>query len=237
MENRKRSQFSGKLGFVLAAAGSAVGLGNIWRFPYYAAKYGGGAFILVYIILALTFGYTLMTTEIAIGRKTRLSPIGAYKKLNSKSAFIGVFAVVVAAIITPYYSVIGGWVIKYLAVFATGGMTEATTDTFFSNYISTSAEPIIWMGLFILIGAVILFGGVKGGIERASKILMPVLVLLTIFLAGYSFTLPGALDGFKYLLIPDFSRFSIMGVVAAMGQMFYSMSLGFCHSRVLWLSS
>ena len=116
MENRKRSQFSGKLGFVLAAAGSAVGLGNIWRFPYYAAKYGGGAFILVYIILALTFGYTLMTTEIAIGRKTRLSPIGAYKKLNSKSAFIGVFAVVVAAIITPYYSVIGGWVIKYLAV-------------------------------------------------------------------------------------------------------------------------
>lgn len=226
MENRKRSQFSGKLGFVLAAAGSAVGLGNIWRFPYYAAKYGGGAFILVYIILALTFGYTLMTTEIAIGRKTRLSPIGAYKKLNSKSAFIGVFAVVVAAIITPYYSVIGGWVIKYLAVFATGGMKEAATDTFFSNYISTSAEPIIWMGLFILIGAVILFGGVKGGIERASKILMPVLVLLTIFLAGYSFTLPGALDGFKYLLIPDFSRFSIMGVVAAMGQMFYSMSLG-----------
>ena len=226
METKKRSQFSGKLGFVLAAAGSAVGLGNIWRFPYYAAKYGGGAFILVYIILVLTFGYTLMTTEIAIGRKTKLSPIGAYKKIAPKSAFIGVIAVIVAVIITPYYSVIGGWVIKYLTVFATGGMEAAAGDTFFTDYITSNVQPVIWMGLFILIGAVILFKGVKGGIEKASKVLMPALVVLTIFLAIYSMTLPGAAEGFKYLLIPDFSRFSIMGVVAAMGQMFYSMSLG-----------
>ncbi|MDO4289433.1 MAG: sodium-dependent transporter [Eubacterium sp.] len=226
METKKRSQFSGKLGFVLAAAGSAVGLGNIWRFPYYAAKYGGGAFILVYIILVLTFGYTLMVTEIAIGRKTGLSPIGAYRKIAPKSTFIGVIAVVVAVIITPYYSVIGGWVIKYLTVFASGGMEAAAGDTFFSDYIASNGEPVLWMDLFILMGAVILFKGVKEGIEKASKVLMPALVLLTIFLAVYTMTLPGAAEGFKYLLIPDFSRFSVMGVVAAMGQMFYSMSLG-----------
>ena len=226
METKKRSQFSGKLGFVLAAAGSAVGLGNIWRFPYYAAKYGGGAFILVYIILVLTFGYTLMVTEIAIGRKTGLSPIGAYKKIAPKSTFIGVIAVVVAVIITPYYSVIGGWVIKYLSVFVSGGMEAAAGETFFSDYIGSNVQPVLWMGSFVLIGAIILFKGVKGGIEKASKVLMPTLVLLTIFLAVYTMTLPGAAAGFRYLLIPDFSRFSVMGVVAAMGQMFYSMSLG-----------
>lgn len=226
MEEKKRSQFSGKLGFVLAAAGSAVGLGNIWRFPYYAAKYGGGAFILVYIVLAITFGYTLMTTEIAIGRKTRLSPVGAYRKLSSKAGFIGIMSVLVAVIITPYYSVIGGWVIKYMTVFLSGGADMASSADYFTNYVASPVEPVIWMAVFVLIAAVVLLGGVKEGIERAGKVMMPLLVILIIGLVIYSMTLPGAVEGFKYLLIPDFSRFSIMGVVAAMGQMFYSMSLG-----------
>ncbi len=224
MEN-KRSQFSGKVGFVLAAAGSAVGLGNIWRFPYYAAKYGGGAFILVYIILVVTFGFTLMMTEIALGRKTGKSAIGAYKAINKKSSFIGVFSVIVAAIIIPYYSVIGGWVIKYFTVFLSGGIDKTVEEGFFSGFISSNSEPIMWQALFIIMGIAVILGGVKGGIEKASKILMPILLILTIFLAFYSFTLPNALDGFKYLFVPDFTRFKPIGAVAAMGQMFYSMSL------------
>ena len=220
MENRKRSQFSGKLGFVLAAAGSAVGLGNIWRFPYYAAKYGGGAFILVYIILALTFGYTLMTTEIAIGRKTRLSPIGAYKKLNSKSAFIGVFAVVVAAIITPYYSVIGGWILKYIVSYAS--TYQAPED--FTAFISSPVEPVFWHFLFLFVTTVICCFGING-IERVSKVMMPLLFLLLIVIIVRGVTLPNAAEGLRFIFIPNRSAFNMTAVSAALGQVFYSLSL------------
>jgi len=223
--SNKRSSFSGKIGFVLAAAGSAVGLGNIWRFPYLAAKYGGGIFLLVYIVLALTFGYALMTAEIALGRKTGLSAVGAFKSLNSKFTFIGYLAAIVPIIILPYYSVIGGWVMKYLAAFLTGEAGAAATDTYFSSFISNPVEPVIWFCVFIGITALFVLFGVEKGIEKGSKIMMPILVVLSIAIAVYSLTMPGALDGLKYYLLPDFSKFSATTVLAAMGQLFYSMSL------------
>lgn len=221
----KRSMFSGKLGFVLAAAGSAVGLGNIWRFPYLAARYGGGIFLLVYLILVVSLGFSLMIAEVAIGRKTKLSAIGAFRKLSEKWKFLGYLASVVPIIIFPYYCVIGGWVVKYLLVYATGGGMEAAGDTYFNDYIAKPAEPILWLAVYIGLTAVIVFFGVQKGIEKASRIMMPALVVLTLGVAAYSVTRPGALEGVAYYLIPDFSRFSVNTVLGAMGQMFYSMSL------------
>ena len=221
----KRSSFTGKLGFVLATAGSAVGLGNIWRFPYLAAQHGGGIFLLVYLVLALTFGFALMCAEIAIGRKTGLSAIGAYKKLDKRFAFTGIIASLVPIIILPYYSVIGGWIIKYLSVFITGGMSEAAQDGFFDNFITAPTEPVGWFLIFLSLTALVVLFGVEKGIEKVSKIMMPVLVVLTVFIAVYSLFMPGAIDGLLYYITPDFSKFSGTTVLAAMGQLFYSMSL------------
>ncbi len=222
----KRSSFTGKIGFVLAAAGSAVGLGNIWRFPYLAAKYGGGIFLLVYIALALTFGFSLMIAEIAIGRKTGLSPLGAFRALDKRFSFIGVLAAIVPAIILPYYSVIGGWVMKYISGFVTGRGDDMADSAFFGNYIGSTTEPLLWFALFIGITALIVLLGVNKGIEKVSKIMMPALIVLVLFISIYSmFAVDGALDGVVYYLKPDFSKFSIKTVVAAMGQLFYSMSL------------
>ncbi|MGV8906265.1 MAG: sodium-dependent transporter [Acetobacterium sp.] len=220
-----RSEFSSKIGFVMAAAGSAVGLGNIWRFPYLAAKYGGGLFLLIYLIFVLTLGFTIMTAELAIGRKTQLSPVGAYRALNKRYSFIGVIASLVAFLILPYYSVIGGWVIKYFVVFVTGGGMATATNEYFNGYISQSFEPIFWQCLFVLGTTFIVIKGVKNGIEKASIILMPILIVLSVFVSVYSIVQPGAMEGVKYFLYPDFSNFSFQAVLAAMGQMFYSLSL------------
>jgi len=225
MANEKRSSFTGKIGFVLAAAGSAVGLGNIWRFPYLAAKYGGGIFLLTYLILAVTFGFALMTAEIALGRKTGLSVVGAFTKLNRKFSFLGYLAAFVPAIILPYYSVIGGWVTKYLYAFCTGDGVAAAGENYFSGFITSTAEPVGWFFIYIGLTALIVLFGVEKGIEKVSKIMMPVLVVLSIVIAGYAMTIPGALDGVKYYFTPDFSKFSVATVLAAMGQLFYSMSL------------
>lgn len=225
MTNEKRSSFTGKLGFVLAAAGSAVGLGNIWRFPYLAAKYGGGIFLLVYIILAVTFGFTLMTAEIAIGRKTGLSAIGAFRALNKKYAFIGYLAALIPVIILPYYSVIGGWVTKYLFAFISGGAADAANDAYFGSFISQTGEPVMWFLIYIGITALVVMCGVEKGIEKVSKIMMPILIVLSVFIAIYSMFMPGAMEGVLYYILPDFSKFSATTVLAAMGQMFYSMSL------------
>ena len=222
---KKRSSFTGKIGFVLAAAGSAVGLGNIWRFPYLAAKYGGGIFLLVYLLLAVTFGFSLMCAEIAIGRKTGQSAIGAFATLNKKYKFIGVMASAVPIIILPYYSVIGGWVTKYLAVFLSGGAHAAAGDEYFGNFIAQPFEPIGWFLLFIGLTALVVLFGVEKGVEKVSKVMMPVLVFLTIAIAIYSMTMPGAMDGVIYYIKPDFTKFSATTVLAAMGQLFYSMSL------------
>lgn len=222
---QQRSNFSSKIGFVLAAAGSAVGLGNIWRFPYLAAKYGGGTFLLVYLILAVTFGFTLMTAEIAIGRKTGLSAIEAFKKLDKRFGFLGILASAVPILIFPYYSVIGGWVIKYFFTFITGGVEAAAGDTYFTDFIASPMEPIGWFALFIILTAVIVLLGVQKGIENVSKFMMPVLVLLTVIIAGYGLTVDGAMEGVVYYLKPNMEDFSAKTILAAMGQMFYSMSL------------
>ncbi|MBQ7965856.1 MAG: sodium-dependent transporter [Ruminococcus sp.] len=222
---KKRSSFSGKIGFVLAAAGSAVGLGNIWRFPYLAAKYGGGIFLLVYLILAVTFGFALMTAEIALGRKTGKSAIHAFADLDKRFGFVGALASAVPIIILPYYSVIGGWVAKYLTVFVSGGASASAADDYFSNFIAQPFEPLGWFLLFIGLTAVVVLFGVEKGIEKVSKFMMPVLVVLTIGIAIYSMCMPGAMEGVKYYFLPDFSKFSATTVLAAMGQLFYSMSL------------
>ncbi len=222
----KRSSFTGKIGFVLAAAGSAVGLGNIWRFPYLAAKYGGGIFLLVYILLSVTFGFSLMIAEIAIGRKTKFSPIGAFRALDKRFSFVGVLAAVVPAMILPYYSVIGGWVMKYVVGFVSGQGTAMASDAYFGNYIGSVTEPLVWFATFIGITALVVLLGVDKGVEKVSKIMMPALIVLVLFIAIYSIvTVDGAWEGVLYYIKPDFSKFSIMTVVAAMGQLFYSMSL------------
>lgn len=223
--NNNRDSFSSKLGFVFAAAGSAVGLGNLWRFPYLAAKYGGGIFILVYLILAVTLGFTLMVTEIAIGRSTGLSAVGAFQKLDKRFGFVGYLGCIVPFFITPYYCVIGGWVIKYLAVFVTGNVSQAASDNFFTGFITQSVEPIIWFLIYALLTAAVVMIGVQKGIEKASMILMPILLVLVVGISVFCVTRPGALEGVKYYLLPDFDRFSPTTVLAAMGQLFYSMSL------------
>ncbi len=221
----KRSSFTGKIGFVLAAAGSAVGLGNIWRFPYLAAKYGGGIFLLVYIILAVTFGFTLMCAEIALGRKTGQSAIRAFASLNKKYKFIGVGASIIPILILPYYSVIGGWVTKYLSVFISGKATAAAQSGYFEDFISKPFEPIGWFLIFIALTALIVLFGVEKGVEKVSKFMMPVLIVLAAGIAAYSICMPGAWQGVLYYITPDFSKFSATTVLAAMGQLFYSMSL------------
>ena len=221
----KRGNFSNKIGFVLAAAGSAVGLGNIWRFPYLAAKYGGGTFLLVYLILAVTFGFSLMIAEIAIGRKTGLSAIGAFKALDKRFGAVGYLAAIIPIIIFPYYSVIGGWVIKYLVTFCSGGGMAAANDNYFGTFAAGTAEPLIYFFIFIAFTALVVWLGVEKGIEKVSKVMMPILVVLTIFIAIYALTIDGAKDGLIYYIKPRLSDFTFKTVIAAMGQLFYSMSL------------
>mgnify|MGYP000945197329 CR=1 FL=1 len=225
--HHKRSAFSGKLGFVLSAAGASVGLGNIWRFPYLAAKYGGGIFLLIYILLAVTFGYTMIIAETALGRMTRKSPVGAYSHFGKGKglAFGGWINAVIPILIVPYYSVIGGWVIHYLAQYLTGHGSALASDGYFSGFISNGLLAEIPFLLFTFITLGIIFAGVRNGVERVSKVMMPVLVVLSVVIAVYSVTRPGALAGVKYFLVPNPANFSWMTVVSAMGQMFYSLSI------------
>lgn len=222
---KKRNTFSGGLGFVLAAAGSAVGLGNIWRFPYLAAKHGGGIFLLVYIILVFTFGYSLMIAENAIGRRSGKSPLDAFSALNRKWGFVGLIATVIPCVILPYYDVIGGWVLRYLLAYITGGAQAAAGESYFSDMLANPWIVLAGQTVFTIFNIVILLRGVQKGIERVSSILMPILVVLAIGISIYSITLPGAGAGVKYFLVPNIEHFSISSVLAAMGQMFYSLSL------------
>ena len=204
----KRGAFSGKLGYVLSAAGASVGLGNIWRFPYLAAKYGGGIFLLVYILLALTFGYTMIVAESALGRMTQKSPVGAFRSFGKKK-----------------WISFGGWVIKYLAEYIRGNGTKLAEDGYFGSFISNGVSTELCFVIFCLITLAIIYAGVQNGIERVSKMMMPVLVVLSVVIAIYSVTRPGAIEGVKYFLVPNVKNFSWMTVVAAMGQMFYSLSI------------
>ncbi|MCM1288930.1 MAG: sodium-dependent transporter [Clostridium sp.] len=238
MENKKRNSFGGSLGFVLAAAGSAVGLGNIWRFPYLAAKDGGGLFLLIYILLALTFGFTLLTTEISIGRRTKQSPLTAYGRLDKKWGFVGVIASLVPFIIMPYYIVIGGWVLKYFLAFLTGAGAEAAEDGYFDAFIAGDTEPIILMAVFLVVVAIIVFGGVNKGIESSSKIIMPILLLMVVGISIFALTLSHTdasgvtrtgLEGLKIYVIPDFKGLTLgklfMVFIDALGQLFFSLSV------------
>ena len=231
MKEKNRSSFSGKLGFVLSAAGASVGLGNIWRFPYLAAKYGGGIFLLIYIVLALTFGYTMIMAETALGRMTHKSPVSAYgsfAKPGKKNGFLGFggwINAIIPVLIVPYYSVIGGWGIKYLFEYLRGRKQTLPQDDYFSAFIADGASAEICFLLFALFTLGIIFAGVRNGVERVSKIMMPVLVVLSVIIAVYSITRPGALAGVAYFLVPNPDNFSWMTVVTAMGQMFYSLSI------------
>ena len=226
-QKKKRSTFSGKLGYVLSAAGASVGLGNIWRFPYLAAKYGGGIFLLIYILLAFTFGYTMIVAESAIGRMTGKSPVGAFQSFGRLKwlSFGGWINAIIPVLIVPYYSVIGGWVIKYLIEYIKGNSGRLAQDGFFSEFISNGASTEICFVIFCMVTLVIIYAGVRNGIERVSKFMMPVLIVLSFIITIYSVTRPDALEGVKYFLVPNMKNFSWMSVVAAMGQMFYSLSI------------
>ena len=227
----KRNTFSSGLGFVLAAAGSAVGLGNIWRFPYLAAKYGGGMFLLIYIILVFTFGYALMVAENAIGRKSGKSSLDAFASLNKKWGWLGIIATVIPAIILPYYNVIGGWIIKYFWEFIMGffssehGAAVAAGGEYFGGMLSSASTLLIVQSIFTLFVVAVILMGVQKGVEKVCTVLMPVLIVISIVISVYSITLPGAIEGVKYFFIPKVENFSVLGVLAAMGQMFYSLSL------------
>lgn len=225
--HKQRSSFSGKLGFVLSAAGASVGLGNIWRFPYLAAKYGGGIFLLIYILLALTFGYTMIIAETSLGRMTGKSPVGAFHFFGKSISFSigGWLNAIIPILIVPYYSVIGGWVIKYLFEYITGHGDLLASDEYFTSFISDGVSTEICFIIFALFTLLIIYAGVRNGIERVSRIMMPILVVLSVIIAVYSITRPGALAGVKYFLVPNVQNFSWMTVVAAMGQMFYSLSI------------
>ena len=231
--NIKRGSFSGSIGFVLAAAGSAVGLGNIWRFPYLAAKNGGGLFLLCYIILVFTFGFALLTSEVAIGRKTRQGPLTAYSKMHPKFGFLGVLACIVPVIILPYYCAIGGWVLKYLSAFITGGGTTAAKDGYFTGFITSQWTPVIFMLVFLALCAAVVYLGVDKGIEKSSKILMPILFLIVLGISIFALTLKKGnttgIDGLKIYLTPDFSKVTPKGlfstIMDAVGQLFYSISV------------
>ena len=241
---RRRATWSGQLAFVLAAAASAIGLGNLWRFPYLAAQYGGGTFMLVYLLLAVTLGFTLMVTEIAIGRRTRQSPLTAYSRLSRKWGFIGVLGTLVPILITPYYCVIGGWVLKYLVAYAQMAFTGAEpmgeaavrSHEFFQAFTSAPFAPFGYGMLFTLACAGVIVLGVKNGIEKSNLVMMPILFVMALALSLYVVFLPGTGDGLVYYFVPNMDclrdahgHFSValLGktILGAMGQMFYSLSL------------
>ena len=236
-KNESRGSFTGSLGFVLAAAGSAVGLGNIWRFPYLAAKDGGGIFLLCYLILALTFGFTLLITEISIGRKTGKSPLSAYTQLHPKMGWIGVAASMIPVLILPYYSAIGGWVLKYLAVYLSGDGAAAVADNYFTGFITAQWSPIVWFLIFLGATLFVVYKGVDKGIEKLSRILMPLLLVLILGIAIFSLTLKfndgtvtrTGLQGLKAYVVPNFEGMTLKQFLVvltdAMGQLFYSISV------------
>ncbi|MDO5845961.1 MAG: sodium-dependent transporter [Methanocorpusculum sp.] len=221
-----RGSFSGGIGFILTAAGAAIGLGCIWRFPYLTAQYGGGIFIIIYLALLATLGVTLLTAEIAIGRKTGTGVLGAFAKLNPKFAFLGYLCLLVPLLVQPYYAVLSGWILKYAVAFTAGSGADTLASGYYPAFIS-GIEPLFWMGIMVLATGLVVLLGVRNGVERACKILMPVEVIIVIILAVYCLTLPGALDGLGYYLYPDISELSADGVLAALGQVFYSLSIGF----------
>ena len=235
---KKSSNFSGQLGFVLAAAGSAVGVGNLWRFPYLAAKDGGGLFLIIYFILVITFGFTLLTSDIAIGRRTQQSAIGAYTQMRPKWKFLGILTFLVPVLIMTYYAVIGGWITKYAVVYLTGQSKAAAADDYFTSFITSPASPVVFALLFMAVTAFIVYNGVEDGIERVSKWMMPILLVLIVVIAIYALTLKHTdasgqvhtgMEGFLYYLTPNFEGLTVQRflqiLLDAMSQLFFSLSV------------
>lgn len=235
---KKSSNFSGQIGFVLAAAGSAVGVGNLWRFPYLAAKDGGGLFLMIYLVLVLTFGFTLLTSDIAIGRRTGESAIRAYTKMRKNWKFLGILTFLVPVLIMTYYAVIGGWVTKYAVVYLTGQAQAAAADDYFTSFITSPVAPVVFALLFMGVTSFIVYNGVEGGIERVSKYMMPILLVLVVIIAGYSLTLKHTdeagqlrtgIEGFLYYLTPHFEGLTVgrffQILLDSMSQLFFSLSV------------
>ncbi len=228
-QKQERDQWGSKVGFIFAAAGSAVGLGNLWKFPYTAGQNGGGVFVFIYLALVLIIGFTLMMAELILGRTTQLGPVGAYRKLKEKWSWVGYIGVLASFLIVTFYSVIGGWILKYIVTAFQGGFNVtdvAILETTFTNFIGAPVEPLIYHGAFMLITLGIVMGGISGGIEKASKVLMPGLLIMMVVIMIRSMTLPGAMAGVEYLLKPDFTMLNMKVVLAALGQVFFSLSLG-----------
>lgn len=225
--NQARENWGSRFGFIMAAAGSAVGLGNIWKFPYMAGANGGSAFILIYFFFVFVIGLSVMTAEFAVGRRTGLAAVGAFKSYSNRWTFVGVLGVVSAFFIMGFYPVVGGWALAYIMKSFTGLMSspEVIGDAF-GAFISNSYEPVIWMLLFLVLNVVIVMRGISGGIEKAGKVLMPVLFGILFIIAIRSVTLPGAAAGIEFLLKPDFSKVTGATFLAALGQAFFSLSLG-----------
>lgn len=227
MEKRQRESWGSRIGFILAAAGSAIGLGNIWRFPYMAGSNGGSAFILIYFVFALVIGLSIMIAEFAIGRRTGLAAVGAYKSINKNWTFAGVLGILTAFFIMGFYPVVGGWALAYVVKSVTGLLSNAgSIADAFGGFISSPVEPLIWMGIFLAMNIFIVARGIAGGIEKASSILLPTLFALLILIALRSITLPGAGAGIEFLFKPDFSAVTGQTFLAALGQAFFSLSLG-----------
>ena len=235
---KKQNHFSGQLGFVLAAAGSAVGVGNLWRFPYLAAKDGGGLFLIIYFVLVLTFGFTLLTSDIAIGRRTKQREIGAYTQMRPKWKFLGILTFLVPVLIMTYYAVIGGWITKYSVTYITGQAKAAAGDDYFTSFITSSTSPVVYALIFMAVTAFIVYNGVEEGIERVSKWMMPILLVLVVIIAGYSLTLQHTdasgevhtgLQGFLYYLTPNVEGLTVKRflqiLLDAMSQLFFSLSV------------
>ena len=238
MEQKKSGGFSGSIGFVLAAAGSAVGVGNIWRFPYLAAKDGGGLFLLIYLALGLTFGFTLLTTDIALGRRTQQGALRAFGSIRPAWGFLGKLTFLVPALIMTYYTVIGGWVSKYMVDFIVGSGTAAAQDGYFTAFITSPVSPIVFTLLFLCVTALVVFGGVEKGVERFARLVMPGLLVMIVGIAVFALTLSHTdesgvtrtgLEGLAVYVIPSFegltfSRF-LQILLDAMSQLFFSLSV------------
>ena len=235
---KKQNHFSGQLGFVLAAAGSAVGVGNLWRFPYLAAKDGGGLFLIIYFILVLTFGFTLLTSDIAIGRRTQKSAIGAYEQMRPKWKGLGILTFLVPVLIMTYYAVIGGWITKYAVVYVSGQASAAAADDYFTSFITSPVSPVVFALLFMGVTALIVYNGVQNGIEKVSRWMMPVLLVLVVVIACYSLTLSHTnadgqvvtgWQGFLYYLTPNLEGLTVQRflqiLLDAMSQLFFSLSV------------
>lgn len=226
LETKKKNGFASGIGFILAAAGSAVGLGNIWGFPYKTAKFGGAAFVFVYILCVLFIGSIALVAEIYLGRRVQANTVTAYKKVKKGFGWVGLLVCLIPVFIACYYCVLGGWTLRF-TMNSFQSVENAGNAVSFAPFISNTYEPIIYTIIFMAIAGLIIVGGIKGGIEKASKVLMPILFLIIVAIAIYSLTLgEGVVKGLEFYLVPKFDELTFEGVTAAMGQAFYSLSLG-----------